>query len=156
MRSRICVVWPLMSWLVSAAVRPARKTRSPCTTARLMRGPGGWVMLMRRTAGMGSLIAAMFCPAVWPARSGKGGRFRGVRSHRPGQLRIGNPISRLGLVLVIDDALPEGVDAERHQLLVADDAEGMRPVRRQHHRHTGFERYSTLFAVEPGFAAPLD
>src|SRR5438067_12742529 len=39
-----CRVWPCTSWLVSAAVSPARKTRSPCTTARLMRGLGGWVM----------------------------------------------------------------------------------------------------------------
>src|SRR5437879_1716247 len=110
MRSRICRVCPDTSWLVSAAVRPARKTRSPWTTARVMRGPGGWVMSMRRMSAMGVPPGCGDRPSVArPRREGKAPVLRRV-------------------VLVVDDALAEGVQAKGDERLIADDPEGVRPV----------------------------
>jgi hypothetical protein len=48
------------------------------------------------------------------------------------------------------------VDAERHQRLVPDDAERVRPIGRQDDRDPRFERDPAGFAIEPGFAAPGD
>src|SRR5881398_795172 len=132
MRSRICRVWPWMSWLVSAAVSPATKTRSPWTTQRLMRGPGGWVISMRRMSAIASSPLAVKGDRVWPARQAK----------------------KSASVPVIDDALWMGVDAVGDERLVADDTEPVHPAGRDRDRHPWRHRDRAGLAVEPGFAAP--
>src|SRR6266851_1543962 len=143
MRSRIWRVCPCTSWLVSAAVRPARNTRSPCTTARVMRGPGGWVMSMRR-------ISAMVFPSRTANRHGSVARRR-----REGKLSRGRRV-----VLVVDDALRVCVDAVGDEGLVADDAETMHLAGRDRDRHPWHHRDRALFAPiwpnQPGFAPPFE